>query len=117
MLKVNGNLNIDPGKTITSIISSNNGPKGMIIYCTGNLNNNGTISMTGKGSTAGGQNVYLFRNENESFEYIPAVGGSAGAANSVGGRSSIRRGLAGGGGGNGYNVSNAGSAGTSWGSG
>ena len=36
------------------------GPKGMIVYCTGTLINNGTISMTARGAKAEGQNVYLF---------------------------------------------------------
>lgn len=127
VLKVEGDLTIETGKTLTSIgdagsqpkgkIDQGNGPKGMIIYCNGCLTNNGTISMTGKGSRAIGQNVYLFKNADESFEYIPKVGGNAGAANAVGGRATIKRGLAGGGGSNGYSISNPGTAGTSWGSG
>ena len=50
----------------------------MIVYCTGTLINNGTISMTARGAKAEGQNVYLFKNLDGSFEYVPAVGGAGG---------------------------------------
>ena len=45
----------------------------MMIYCTGTLTNNGTISMTARGAKASGQNVYLWQNLNGEYEYIPAV--------------------------------------------
>ena len=52
----------------------------MYIYCIGTLTNNGTISMTARGAKAEGQNVYLFKNLEGNFEYVPAVGGAGGAS-------------------------------------
>lgn len=48
VLKVNGNLTIQSGVTLTSILGDAGGPKGLIIYCTGTLRNDGEISMTRK---------------------------------------------------------------------
>ena len=45
----------------------------------GTLTNNGTISMTARGAKAVGQNVYLFKKQDDSFEFVPAVGGVGGA--------------------------------------
>lgn len=80
VLKVNGDLTIDEGVILTAYASKNGygGPKGMLIYCTGNLINNGTISMTARGAYADGQNVYLWKNTDNSYEYIPAVGENGG---------------------------------------
>ena len=47
----------------------------MLIYCTGKLTNNGTISMTARGAKAEGQDVFLWKNTNGTFEYVPADGG------------------------------------------
>ena len=54
VFKVVGNLEIQSGVTVTSVANSEGygGPKGMIIYCTGTLTNNGTISMTARGGKA-----------------------------------------------------------------
>ncbi|MCI8548812.1 MAG: hypothetical protein HFJ38_08040 [Bacilli bacterium] len=81
VLKVEGNLTINENVTLTSVANASGfgGPKGMVIYCTGNITNNGTISMTARGAKAVGQNVYLYKNADGNFEYIPAIGG-AGAA-------------------------------------
>lgn len=83
VVKVNGNLKVDENVTLTSCKNGSGygGPKGMIIYCTGNLTNNGTISMTARGARATGEDVYLWKNanpiENQSeYEFVPAVGGS-----------------------------------------
>lgn len=80
VLKVNGDLKIEEGVTLTACKSSlgYGGPKGMFIYCTGTLTNNGTISMTARGAKAEGQNVYLWQNNDESYEYVPAVGADGG---------------------------------------
>ena len=85
VLKVNGDLTIDEGTTLTAYASKNGygGPKGMTIYCTGTLTNNGTIDMTARGAKAVGQNVYLFKNADNTYEYVPAVGADGGK--SVGG--------------------------------
>ena len=76
VLKVNGDLTIDEGTTLTAYTSKNGygGPKGMTIYCTGTINNNGTVSMTARGAKAVGQNVYLWKNTDGSYEYVPEDG-------------------------------------------
>lgn len=80
ILKVNGNLTINEGITLTACKSDDGygGPKGMMIYCTGTLTNNGTVSMTARGAKAEGENVYLWQNLDNSYEYIPAVGATGG---------------------------------------
>ena len=80
VLKVNGDLTINDGVTLTACKSTSGygGPKGMMIYCTGTITNNGTISMTARGARAEGQNVYLWRNNDGSYEYVPAVGAVGG---------------------------------------
>ena len=80
VLKVNGNLTINEGITLTACKSDDGygGPKGMMIYCTGTLTNNGTVSMTARGAKAEGENVYLWQNLDNSYEYIPAVGATGG---------------------------------------
>ena len=81
VLKVNGDLTIEEGVTLTACKSDNGygGPKGLLIYCTGTITNNGTVDMTARGAKAEGQNVYLWQNEDESYEYVPAVGANGGA--------------------------------------
>ena len=54
------------------------GQKECIYIVNGTLTNNGTISMTARGAKAEGQNVYLFKNIEGNFEYVPAVGGAVG---------------------------------------
>lgn len=82
VLKVDGNLTVNEDITLTTIKNASyGGPKGLIIYCTGNLENNGTIDMTARGAKAVGEDVYLFKNKTtNTFEYIPAIGGAGGAA-------------------------------------
>lgn len=82
VLKVNGNLTINKNVILTACKSDNGygGPKGMLIYCTGKLTNNGTISMTARGAKAEGQDVFLWQNDDESYEYVPKVGASGGAS-------------------------------------
>lgn len=78
VLKVNGDLTINEEAKLTAYASKNGygGPKGMLIYCTGTLTNNGTISMTARGAKAEGQDVYLWKNSDNSYEFVPAVGAS-----------------------------------------
>ena len=75
VLKVEGNLTINSGVTLTAVASSAGygGPKGMIVYCTETLTNNGTISMTARGAYAKGQNVYLYKKYDGTYEFIPAM--------------------------------------------
>lgn len=80
VLKVEGNLTVNENIMLTSVKNPDGygGPKGMVIYCTGTLRNNGTISMTACGAKAVGENVYLWKNGEGSFEYVPANGGAGG---------------------------------------
>lgn len=124
VVKVNGNLTVNSGATITSYGTAYGGPKGMFIYCTGTLINNGTITMSARGAKATGQNIYLWKNEDASYEYVPAVGasGAAGGYQSAGGTTNGSNGGNGtkrstGGGGSGqrnYGTGGAGGKGTSY---
>lgn len=80
VLKVNGDLTVEEGATLTAYASKNGygGPKGMTIYCTGTLTNNGTISMSARGAKAMGQDVYLWKNLDDTYEYVPEVGATGG---------------------------------------
>ena len=80
ILKVNGNLTVNYHTKLTACKSDDGygGPKGLLVYCTGTLSNNGTIDMTARGARAEGQDVYLWKNGDNSYEYIPAVGGTGG---------------------------------------
>jgi len=72
-VRVEGNLTIDAGVTLTATTRK----RGMAIYVTGDLILNGTISMTARGATAAGQQVLLL---NDGTEYqVAAVGGAGGA--------------------------------------
>lgn len=83
---VRGNVTINSGVTVTAYKSTYGGPKGMLIYTTGTLENNGTISMYGRGAYAPGQNVYLWYDDLNGNGYtgftVPA-GGAAGAVRST----------------------------------
>ena len=85
VLKVKGNINIASTGTITAYADENGygGPKGMIIYCTGTITNEGKISMTARGARAEGEDLYLFKNANGTMETVPADGANGG--DSVGG--------------------------------
>lgn len=89
ILKIDGDLTVNSGITLTACKSDNGygGPKGMLIYCTGTLTNNGTISMTARGAKAEGQNVYLWKNSDNSYEFVPAVGAEGGVKSQVVGNS------------------------------
>ena len=102
VLKVNGDLTIDEGTTLTAYASKDGygGPKGMTIYCTGTLTNNGTINMTARGAKAEGEEVYLWKNTDNSYEYVPAAGGigSRGqSGNAEAGAAGVKRQTGGGG--------------------
>ena len=145
IVKYHKNLTINEGVTLTAnthttTIDSKNYEltykKGMYIHVSGTLTNNGTISMTARGTyNQKGENVYLLKNSNGIFEYVPAIGGtgatsetyySTGAERDVPGKSGtngINRQTGGGGSGSldqgdtsykFYAVSGAGSDGTSY---
>ena len=81
VLKVDGDLIVNNEVVLTAIANGNyGGPKGLFIYVTGNIINNGKISMTARGAKAIGQNVYLWKNDNTSqnYEYVPKEGAAGG---------------------------------------
>ena len=84
VLKVNGDMTLDSGFSLIPIKSGTAVPKGLIVYCTGRLTINGNVNMNGVSCTAPGQNVYLWKNNDGSFEYIRNTGGAAGAATAYG---------------------------------
>ena len=123
IVKVNGNVTVAEGVKVTAYSDENyGGPKGFLLYVTGTLTNNGEITMTAKGAKAQGQNVYLWKNIDETYEYVPAEGAKGGAAKSGSngsnaGISGTGRQTAGGGSGGTYYgsaKSGAGAAGTSY---
>ena len=81
VVKYHGNLTIDSGVTITAQQSGGlTYKKGMSIVVMGKLANNGNISMTARGTyNLAGENVYLWKNADASFEYVPALGATGGA--------------------------------------
>ncbi len=74
--KYKGDLTINSGVVITPQVRK----KGFLIYAANTLINNGTISMTARGASAVGQNVLLYKNSDNTYEYIPAGGSSGGTA-------------------------------------
>lgn len=98
---VKGNLTIESGVTVTAYGTSYGGPKGLFLFVNGTLINNGTISMTARGAKAVGEKVYLWKNMDDSYEYIPATGGTGGAAIAItSGTGTVRNGNSGGNGSN-----------------
>lgn len=73
IVKVNGDLTIGEGVTVAPYYTEYGGPKGFTLYVTGKLENNGTIDNS-HGAYAKGQNVYLWKNADGSYETVPAVG-------------------------------------------
>ena len=82
VVKYHGNLTIDKGVTLTATTVNNlTYKKGMYICVLGDTYNNGTISMTARGTyNQAGENVYLWKNIDDSIEYVPATGGAGGAS-------------------------------------
>ncbi len=90
VVKVNGNLTIGENVNITTFNSSFGGPKGMLLYVTGDIINKGTISMTARGAKAKGEDVYLWKNSDKSYEYVPAIGANGGQSKSLTYNGSLR---------------------------
>ena len=80
VVKYHGDLTIDEGVTLTAKRVDNlTYKKGMYICALGNIYNNGNISMTARGTyNQEGENVYLWKNTDASYEYVPAEGGTGG---------------------------------------
>ena len=76
IVKYHKNLTVDAGVTVTATnVSSLTYKKGMYLCVMGELVNNGTISMTARGTyNQAGENVYLWKNTDSSYEYVPASG-------------------------------------------
>ncbi len=90
VVKVKGNVTIEEGITVRPYYDElYGGPKGFTMYVTGKLENNGTIDNS-HGAKAEGQDVYLWKNADGTYEYVPATGGAGGS--SVGSESSGRKG-------------------------
>lgn len=75
VLKYHKNLTVGTGVVVSPQVRK----KGMYICVKGTLSNNGEITMTARGAIAAGQNVYLWKNLEGTYEYIPAVGGTGAA--------------------------------------
>lgn len=99
IVKVNGDLKVEPNVTLTAYGNSYGGPKGMLLYVTGKLTNNGTISMTKRGAKAEGENIYLWKNKitginnngtGGEYEYVPSIGSTGGLGGTGGGYSSYQ---------------------------
>lgn len=74
ILIYHGNLTINKDVTISPLARK----RGMTIYVEGTLINNGNISMTARGAVAIGQDIYLYKSNNGTYEYIPANGMNGG---------------------------------------
>ena len=87
VVKYHKNLTIDSGVYVTATaVSSLTYKKGMYLCVMGELKNSGTISMTARGTyNQAGENVYLWKNIDNSYEYVPAVGGAGGASAALSG--------------------------------
>ena len=121
IVKVNGDLTIDEGVTVAPYYDAKyGGPKGFTLYVTGKLTNNGTIDNS-HGAKAEGQNVYLWKNTDGTYEYVPAEGAAGGNSRTSmklsgnAGKDGVNRQTGGGGSGGAYNANSGfGSAGTSY---
>ena len=119
IVKVNGDYTINSDVTVNPYYTAYGGPKGFTLYVTGKLTNNGIIDNS-HGAYAKGQDVYLWKNTGNTYEFVPKVGASGGAGGSENydgkaGISGIGRQTGGGGGGRSTSiVSPSGAAGTSY---
>ena len=78
IVKVNGNLT--NSATIRPYYNTNyGGPKGFLLYVTGTLTNTGTVDNS-HGAKTPGQNVYLWKNANGTYEQVNATGAAGGAS-------------------------------------
>lgn len=105
MVIVNGDLTIGENVTVGPYYTTYGGPKGFSLIVNGTLTNNGNIN-NNHGAKATGENVYLWKNTDDTYEYVPAVGATGGAQVSItSGSGTVKNGNAGG---NGTNRSTGG---------
>ena len=97
IVKYHKNLTVEKGVTVTATTVSNlTYKKGMYICVLGDLKNYGTISMTARGTyNLAGENVYLWKNIDETYEYVPALGATGGASQSTSTSNKVLNGRAG----------------------
>lgn len=71
-------MTVDKGVTVTANrVNELTYKKGMYLCVLGDITNNGTISMTARGTyNQAGEDVYLWKNIDSSYEYVPAIGGA-----------------------------------------
>lgn len=119
LVKFHGDLTISSGVTVTAnTFSGYTYKKGMYLYVGGTLTNNGTISMTARGTyNLAGQNTYLWKNKDESYETLAALGatggvGRTGSYQANKGNDGSTRQTGGGGAGAGRNYNNTGYGGS-----
>jgi len=78
VVKVNGDYTVNSSVTVgPKYHTEYGGPKGFLLYVTGTLTNSGTIQ-NNHGAYAYGDDVYLYKNANDTYEYIPGTGGAGG---------------------------------------
>ena len=95
MVIVRGNLTIGADAVIEPYYSTYGGPKGFTLIVLGDITNNGTIN-NNHGAKAAGQDVYLWKYENGSYDKVPAAGAGGGAARSTSARKTALNGNVGG---------------------
>ena len=95
MVIVNGNLTVGENATVGPYYTIYGGPKGFSLIVNGTLINNGNIN-NNHGAKATGENVYLWKNTDDTYEYVPAVGATGGAKVSItSGSGTVKNGNAG----------------------
>lgn len=95
MVIVNGNLTIGENVTVGPYYTTYGGPKGFSLIVNGTLTNNGNIN-NNHGAKATGENVYLWKNTDDTYEYVPATGAIGGAKVSItSGSGTVKNGNAG----------------------
>ncbi len=115
IIKYNGNLTVNENSNVIANTTKEtiNGvtnlccKKGMFVYCAGTIENKGKITMTARGTVnQEGEDVFLWKNTDGVYEYVPAIGGNGGTAvksyydgavHGIAGTSGERRGTGGGG--------------------
>lgn len=77
--KYNKNMTIKEGVKLTTKTAR----KGLFLYVAETLENNGEISMSGKGANAVGEDVYLYKNMENEYKVVTANGAFGGNGASV----------------------------------
>ena len=70
VLKVDGNLTIESGYTLTAIKSGSNSTLGLMIYCSETFNLQGNVDMSNVFCSAASKPVYFIKSIEGTFSYI-----------------------------------------------